>query len=80
MSRRIERNFNLNKKEKILKYLEKDYDRELIEIEPDENFIPEDFEIIKQIGEGTFGKIFCIEWPKNKKKYDMKKMILRTLD
>ena len=80
LSRRIERNFNLNKKEKILKYLEKDYDRELIEIEPDENFIPEDFEIIKQIGEGTFGKIFCIEWPKNKKKYDMKKMILRTLD
>ena len=80
LSGRIERNFNLNKKEKILKYLEKDYDRELIEIEPDENFIPEDFEIIKQIGEGTFGKIFCIEWPKNKKKYDMKKMILRTLD
>ena len=78
LSGRIERNFN--KKEKILKYLEKDYDKEINEIEPDENFIPEDFDIIKQIGEGTFGKIFCIEWPKNKKKYAMKKMILRTLE
>ena len=36
--------------------------------------------IIKQIGEGTFGKIFCIEWPKNKKKYAMKKMVLRTME
>ena len=80
LSGRIERNFNLNKKEKILKLLEKDYDNEINEIEPDENFIPEDFDIIKQIGEGTFGKIFCIEWPKNKKKYAMKKMILRTMD
>ena len=80
LSGRIERNFNLNKKEKILKFLEKDYDNEINEIEPDENFIPEDFDIIKQIGEGTFGKIFCIEWPKNKKKYAMKKMILRTME
>ena len=50
------------------------------EIDPDENFIPEDFDFIKQIGEGTFGKIYCIVWPKNKKKYAMKKMTLRTLD
>ena len=51
LSGRIERNFNLNKKEKILKFLEKDYDHGINEIEPDENFIPEDFDIIKQIGE-----------------------------
>jgi serine/threonine protein kinase len=70
----------LKKKEKIIKFLEKEYDKEISQIEPDENFIPEDFDIIKQIGEGTFGKIFCIEWPKNKKKYAMKKMILRTMD
>jgi len=80
ISGRIERNFNLKKKEKIIKFLEKEYDKEISQIEPDENFIPEDFDIIKQIGEGTFGKIFCIEWPKNKKKYAMKKMILRTMD
>ena len=75
-----ENNFNLKKKEKIMKLLEKEYEKEIPEIEPDENFIPEDFEIIKQIGEGTFGKIYCIEWPKNKKKYAMKKMILRTME
>ena len=48
------------------------------DIEPNENFIPEDFKTIKQIGEGSFGKIFCSEWKKNKKNYAMKKMILRN--
>lgn len=37
------------------------------EIEPNENFIPEDFKTIRQIGEGSFGKIYCSEWKKNKK-------------
>ena len=63
-----------------MKFLENEYKNDLNDIEPDENFIPEDFDIIKQIGEGTFGKIFCIEWPKNKKKYAMKKMVLRTME
>ena len=80
ISGKIERNFNLKKKEKIIKFLENEYNKEINQVEPDENFIPEDFDIIKQIGEGTFGKIFCIEWPKNKKRYAMKKMILRTLE
>ena len=48
------------------------------DIEPNENFIPEDFIMIKQIGEGSFGKIYCSEWKKNRKKYAMKKMILRN--
>ena len=48
------------------------------DIEPNENFIPEDFVMIKQIGEGSFGKIYCSEWKKNGKKYAMKKMILRN--
>ena len=48
------------------------------EIEPNENFIPEDFKTIRQIGEGSFGKIYCSEWKKNKKMYAMKKMILRN--
>ena len=76
---RIDNN-NLKKSKKIMKLLEKEYENSMPEIEPDENFIPEDFNIIKQIGEGTFGKIYCIEWPKNKKKYAMKKMILRTME
>ena len=77
---RFENKFNLKKKENIQKILEKEYENDISDIEPDENFIPEDFDIIKQIGEGTFGKIYCIEWPKNKKKYAMKKMILRTME
>jgi hypothetical protein len=48
------------------------------DIEPNENFVPEDFIMIKQIGEGSFGKIYCSEWKKNGKKYAMKKMILRN--
>ena len=47
-------------------------------IEPNENFIPEDFKTINQIGEGSFGKIYSAEWNKNKKLYAMKKMILRN--
>ena len=46
--------------------------------EPNENFDPEDFKIIKQIGEGSFGKIYCSEWKKNKRNYAMKKMILHN--
>lgn len=49
-------------------------------IEPDEYFVPEDFKIIKRIGEGTFGKIYCSEWIKNNKKYAMKKMVLRKME
>ena len=78
---KLENKLYLKKKEKMLKLLEEEYqNNNIMEIEPDENFIPEDFKIIKQIGEGTFGKIYSIEWPKNKKKYAMKKMILRNLD
>ena len=81
LSGRFENKYNLNKNDNIKKILENEYENENeIDIEPDENFIPEDFDIIKQIGEGTFGKIYCIEWPKNKKKYAMKKMILRTME
>ena len=47
-------------------------------IEPNENFIPEDFIMLKQIAEGSFGKIYCSEWKNNKNKYAMKKMILRS--
>ena len=80
LSGKILTKFHMSKKEKMLQLLKKEYDNnnKIYEIEPDENFIPEDFEFIKQIGEGTFGKIYCIEWPKNKKRYAMKKMILRT--
>ena len=44
-------------------------------IEPDENFNPEDFIINKQVGEGTFGKIYSTTWIKNNLSYALKKII-----
>ena len=44
--------------------------------EPGSNFIPEEFKILEQIGEGGFGKIYSVEWIKNNKKYAMKKILL----
>ena len=82
-------NLNVNLNININNYLEKSNRKAVSQksniklsqiLEPDENFIPEDFKIIKQIGEGTFGKIYSSEWIKNKKKYAMKKMILHTED
>ena len=32
--------------------------------EPKNDFIPNEFKIIKKLGEGTFGKIYCIKWLK----------------
>jgi len=49
-----QKNYILIKNNNLIKY----------NIEPNENFIPEDFIIIKQIGEGSFGKIYCSEWKK----------------
>ena len=40
---------------------------------PKENFDPNEFFIIKRIGEGTYGKIYLVQWKKNNKKYAMKK-------
>ena len=45
-------------------------------IEPDENFDPNDFQIIKQIGGGTFGIIYEAKWKKNSKTYALKKINL----
>ena len=47
-------------------------------IDLNENFNIEDFQFIKQIGEGTFGKIYSTKWNKNNKEYAMKKMFLKT--
>ena len=47
-------------------------------LELNENFNIEDFKFIKQIGEGTFGKIYSTEWNKNGKEYAMKKMYLKN--
>ena len=45
--------------------------------DPKENFDPNEFTIIKRIGEGTYGKIYLTQWKKNNKKYAMKKEIIK---
>ena len=45
--------------------------------EPKENFEPNDFLIIKRIGEGSYGKIYLVQWKKNNKKFALKKEIIK---
>ena len=48
--------------------------------EPKNDFIPNEFKIIKKLGEGTFGKIYCIKWLKTNELFAMKKMDLDEYD
>ena len=48
--------------------------------EPSDNFEPKEFLILKQIGEGTYGKIYLTLWIKNEQKYAMKKEKIKGLE
>ena len=48
--------------------------------EPNSNFNSSEFIIINSIGEGSFGKIYCVNWIKNNKLYAMKKLELQSLE
>ena len=48
--------------------------------EPDNNFNSGEFLLVNQIGKGSFGKIYCIQWIKNNKLYVMKNLELQTLE
>ena len=48
--------------------------------EPQNDFNPKEFKIIKKLGEGTFGKIYCIKWLKTNELFAMKKMELDEYD
>ena len=50
----------------------------ILNIEPKDRFDPAEFKIIKLIGEGSFGKIYEVQWSKNDKKYAMKKEPIKT--
>ena len=49
-------------------------------IHPKSNFNSEEFIIINSIGEGSFGKIYCVQWIKNNKLYAMKKLDIQSLE
>lgn len=40
---------------------------EQMDIEPDENFNPDEFKIVEKIGFGSFGKIYNVRWIRNNK-------------
>ena len=46
--------------------------------EPSDDFNTAEFIIINLIGQGTFGKIYCVQWIKNNKLYAMKKLELQS--
>ena len=48
--------------------------------EPSDDFNTAEFIIINLIGQGTFGKIYCVQWIKNNKLYAMKKLELQNLE
>jgi serine/threonine protein kinase len=48
--------------------------------EPSDDFNIAEFIIINLIGQGTFGKIYCVQWIKNNKLYAMKKLELQSSD
>ena len=49
-------------------------ENDMINLEPKEDFNLSEFKIIKQIGEGTFGVIYCVKWIKNNKLYALKEI------
>ena len=46
--------------------------------DPKEPIDPAEFKIIKRIGEGSYGKIYEVQWIRNEKKYAMKKEPIKT--
>ena len=49
-------------------------------LEPDENFNPDEFKIVEKIGFGSFGKIYNVRWIRNNKNYAMKIINLRYFE
>ena len=50
------------------------------DVHPQSNFNSAEFIIINSIGEGSFGKIYCVQWIKNNKLYAMKKLDIQTIE
>ena len=47
--------------------------------EPSDNFNSAEFISVNLIGEGSYGKIYCVQWIKNNKLYAMKKLDIKSL-
>ena len=69
---------NTPKKRSILSVSEDEGNEEMVEAEPLVNFNIEDFKIISNIGEGSFGVIYSTENITTKEKFAMKKMLVNN--
>ncbi len=49
-------------------------EKESMDIVPGDDFNPQEFNILEQIGKGGYGKIYSVRWSKNNKLYAMKKI------
>ena len=52
----------------------------IFNLEPKEHFDPVEFKSLKLIGDGSYGKIYLVQWVKNNKKYALKKEPIKTND
>ena len=51
-------------------------DLEILKPVPKDDFNISEFQVLKLIGEGTFGKIYCVKWIRNNEFYALKELIL----
>ena len=68
------KNYNINERQNRFKQ----YD--MNSYEPADTFNTGEFILVNQIGEGSFGKIYCVQWMKNNQLYAMKKLDLKRLE
>ena len=55
-------------------------DKNYLQLEPKGIINLCEFQLTKQIGKGSYGKIFCVKWKKNNKLYALKKEILTDIE
>ena len=70
------KNYNYKMNERQNRF--KQYD--IKSYEPNDTFNSAEFILVNQIGEGSFGKIYCVQWIKNNQLYAMKKLDLKSLE
>ena len=58
----------------------KEYNININTNDPNDNFDSDEFIFVNQIGQGSFGKIYCVKWIKNDKLYALKKIHLKDLE
>ena len=78
-SNQINKNNFTEKKNNFQKYVNNNPE-DHIKSEPKGYLNLNEFQMIEQIGKGSFGKIYCVKWKKNNKLYALKKEILNDVD